>query len=194
MDRSQDKNDAHFGASKSAPLLEAQRMYLRREQKVTEYFKEKVTLLRLTSLNEQEIVDQLTAGLPISWQQTMAVMPISETCAWQEAATRLELVQTKQSNKASKEKFKPKPTKQKPVQVLTANKKPYTPCRFCQKLKKTEYHWHSECPNNPTSATPSTSTDKKKSTKQKVQAAQADTDSSDSSKSSDEEFINTLND
>ena len=164
-------------------------MYLKRDQKVADYFKEKITLLRLTSLSEQEIVDQLTAGLPISWQQTMSVMRISETCVWQEAASRLEMVQARHFKQLNKGKFKPHKQKPKPGTVMTANKKPYTPCRFCQKMNKTEYHWHSDCPNNP--KTKVADVPEKKQPKGKVQAATVETDSS--GESSDEEFINTLN-
>ena len=77
-----------FGSSKTVQLFEAQRMYLRRDQKVSDYFKEKVTNSRLTSLSEAEIVDQLTASLPHYWQQTITVMPIKDILARDGLSTR----------------------------------------------------------------------------------------------------------
>ena len=66
-----DKFIRRFGVATSTPLIDAQRRRLKREETVEQYFKAKMRLLRRTHLIEQEVVQQLTDGLPFSWKLSM---------------------------------------------------------------------------------------------------------------------------
>jgi hypothetical protein len=60
-----------FGVSTATPLIDAQRRYLRRDETVLQYYQDKLRLLQQTKLSEQDIVHQLTEGLPHDWKLTL---------------------------------------------------------------------------------------------------------------------------
>lgn len=149
-----------FGCETDAPLIVAQRISLRRDETVEEYYQRKVRLLRQTSLSTTEILQQLTEGLPFSWKLTMTSARPLNTNEWVKIA-----LQTEAHFKAN-ERRKLTFQKKKPVKTLVAapphnnsrrpshaDRKPPV-CRYCERLGKTEYHWHRECPNRPSTSQP----------------------------------------
>lgn len=143
-----------FGCENQHPLVAAQRISLSRDEDVEKYYRRKVRLLRQTSLSELEIIQQLTEGLPFSWRLTMTSARPRTTSAWIQIA-----METETHYKAN-ERRKQALLKKKPAKTLIAapqhnnsrsnrssnNGKP-PQCRICQRLGKTEHHWHRECPN-----------------------------------------------
>ena len=142
-----DRIITRFGFSTASPLIEAQRRYLKREESVEIYYQEKIRLLRQTHLSEFEITQQLTEGLPLSWKLTMVSARPQDASAWINIARMCEshFRQAAQRN-------------QKPVRGAAktmvsshdhkSSNKPSAPCRICERLgKKSEFHWHRDCPN-----------------------------------------------
>ncbi len=134
-----------FGVSTATPLIDAQRLYLKRDQTVEEYFREKMRLLRQTNLSEDEIIQQLTEGLPFSWKMTITASRPADTSSWVEIAQQIEAHQKSANRKPLN--INPRHQRSKSFN-LTAPVKPRTPCQYCLKRGKEEFHWHRECPNN----------------------------------------------
>ena len=142
------KMTKRFGISTATPLIDAQRRRLKREEKVEQYFRDKMRLLRQTRLSDEEMAQQLTEGLPFQWKLSLAAARPSDPNAWVEVAQQIETHFSAQSyrqaisrnNTASRNK-----TSAKTLNASTS--KPYTPCNICKRLGRTEYHWHRDCPN-----------------------------------------------
>ena len=147
-----DKFIRRFGVATSTPLIDAQRRRLKREETVEQYFKAKMRLLRRTHLIEQEVVQQLTDGLPFSWKLSMTAAKPSDSNTWVELAQQIETHFASANNNNRPNQFR-KPFQPKrnftprSLNVTQTQRKP-PQCRFCQKRGLTEYHWHRECPNN----------------------------------------------
>lgn len=150
-----DKMTKRFGLETSTPLIDAQRRKLKRDETVEDYFREKMRLLRQTKLKDEDIVLQLTEGLPFSWKLSMTSARPSDTHTWFELAQQIE-THFKQQDRFNKDRNRT----QRNTRTLHANNNnsnanynrnrsqpPRTPCRICQRLNRTEYHWHRECPN-----------------------------------------------
>ena len=148
-----EKMTKRFGLSTATPLLDAQRRYLKREEKVEDYFLAKINLLRLTTLTEAEMVQQLTEGVPITWRLTLTSSRVSDPNEWIALAQQIENHYTA-LNKRNNFTFKPKtPQRNQRQQTFIADNSNSTsnqqlpPCRYCQNLGRQEYHWHRDCPN-----------------------------------------------
>ena len=160
-----------FGIESAHPLIDAQKMHLSREQTVEEYYLAKIRLLNQTTLCAEEKVQMLTDGLPFTWKVSLAPLTVRTTDIWLEAVQRLEAIHSKpkqfntQNNpKPFNKTFNKNKSKPNTFLVSTSNqsnqqKKPNTPCRFCKRLGREEFHWHSQCPNRAnTGQTPNTHT------------------------------------
>lgn len=136
-----------FGCQKGNALIQAQKIRLRRDQSVEEYYREKIYYLKQTKLSEEDIICQLTEGLPVNWQISFASQKFADTTDWIEAVTNLEQIHS--SVRRSQQQHK----KETPTNSCAAasEKKPSKPCRFCLNKNKTAYHRHSECALNPKS-------------------------------------------
>lgn len=134
-----------FGVSTATPLIDAQRRYLKREETVEQYFRDKMRLLRQTKLSEEEIIQQLTEGMPISWKMTITASRPTDTSSWVEIAQQIETHQKSQYRKQFAVNTKHQRNKSFAV---TTSTRPRTPCQYCLKRGKEEFHWHRECPNN----------------------------------------------
>ena len=142
-----------FGISTATPLIDAQRRRLVRSEKVEDYFRDKIRLLRQAELAEKQMCDQLTEGLPFQWRLTVAAARPSDTNAWIEIAQQVE-------THFNSRTFNPKPNtfnrnKQRRAQTFaaasvtdSASRTGRPPqCNYCKRLGKEEYHWHAQCPN-----------------------------------------------
>ena len=137
-----------FGISTATPLIDAQRRYLRRDETIEIYFREKMRLLRQTKLSEAEIVQQLSEGCPMGWKMSLAAAHLSDPNSWIEVAQQLESHQKQQFQRQQfrdrNPQQRPKPQTGRTLNACTT--RPYQPCRFCQEKGREEYHWHRECP------------------------------------------------
>src|SRR5262249_51613998 len=59
---------ARFGPAVANPLVEAQRRYLKSSEGVQVYYEDKMRLLRQVQLAEEDVVAQLTEGMPASYR------------------------------------------------------------------------------------------------------------------------------
>ena len=147
-----------FGISTATPLVDAQRRRLLRSEKVEDYFRDKIRLLRQAELTEKQICEQLTEGLPFQWRLTVAAARPSDTGSWVEIAQQVETHYNSRS-------FNPRPNafnrnKQRRAQTFAltsatdsttkASRPPQ--CNYCKRLGKEEFHWHAQCPNRPNKA------------------------------------------
>ena len=147
-----DKFIRRFGVATSTPLIDAQRRRLKREETVEQYYKAKMRLLRRTHLIEQEVVQQLTDGLPFSWKLSMTAAKPTDSNTWVELAQQIEthFASANNSNRPNqfRKPFQPKRNfTPRSLNVSQAQRK-IPQCRFCQKRGLTEFHWHRDCPNN----------------------------------------------
>lgn len=138
-----------FGERTIDPVLAANRRRLNHGESVQAYFEEKMYLLRQTGLSETSMAEVLTDGLPPYYRTPLIAASIKDTSEWLSKAVRLEAsFGTRKPFAESNQDKKPAATaafasgnKEKP------KKKPPSACRICQEIGKTEFHWHSECPN-----------------------------------------------
>ncbi|RWS04578.1 Retrotransposable element Tf2 protein type 1-like protein [Dinothrombium tinctorium] len=151
-----------FGIGSATPLVDAQRRFLRRNEKVEDYYREKIRLLRQTNLSESEIIQQLTEGLPLNWKLTITVSKPVTANAWIEVAQQMESHFKQQEKQAQfKQKHKSERTLVADYHPTNKSNRPKTPCRICLKRGETNFHWHSECPHKsrystkPSQSTPS---------------------------------------
>jgi len=84
------KMKTRFGTSTATPLIDAQRRHLRSGETIETYYQEKIRLLRQTQLNEKEIIQQLTEGLPHTWKMTLIAARPTDSNSWVEVALQLE--------------------------------------------------------------------------------------------------------
>ncbi|CAK9250143.1 unnamed protein product, partial [Sphagnum jensenii] len=83
------------------PLIDAQQRYLKRDETVEDYFQDKMRLLRQTKLSDEEMVQQLTHGTPISWRMSLAAARPADPHAWIEVAQQIEACQKAQFRRQS---------------------------------------------------------------------------------------------
>ena len=136
-----------FEKTSASPLLEAQDRILRRDENVEKYFNDKLSLLRQTSLTDEEIIPLLTRGLPISWRLSITTAQTKTPNEWIRIAQQVE---SHYKTIQQRSNFPPRP-RQTPIRPrpATFNTSQQTPkCRICEGLGRTAYHWHRDCPNN----------------------------------------------
>ena len=133
--------------SRICPLRLARHRHLKREETVDIYFNQKLRLLRQTSLNELEILQQLTSGLPLSWQLNIASAKPTNTSDWIKIAKQIEL---HKESFLSERRHHPRPfptfISEQPYISNACNQIPL--CKICERLGQTNYHWHRLCPNH----------------------------------------------
>ena len=171
----EDRMEERFGFTTATPLLDAQNRRLSRDEKVEDYYRNKMRLLRQTGLNSTEQVQQLTNGLPRHCQLTIISSGPKTPSQWVPIAQ-----QTEQHYNSFQSKFKPKPkpfnktasTHSAPVRSLPISShqngsnnaqihnrprfngnQQYSDqnppqCLICQRRNITANHWHRQCPFN----------------------------------------------
>ena len=136
-----------FGITTSTPLIDAQRRYLRRDETVLQYYQDKLRLLRQTKLSEQDIVHQLTEGLPHDWKLTLTAANLTDTSNWIRIAQQVESHQQKQRQKLQRIPLQKRDTQPRSyAAVQNDSTRPPAPCRHCLQRGKTEWHWNRDCP------------------------------------------------
>ena len=156
---------ARFGPAIANPLVEAQRRHLKPTETVQNYYDDKMRCLRHVSLKEEDMVAQLTEGMPISYKGLLLCSKPPTTVSWLAIALQLEATVKRQPFTVTK----PKPPYQnkqqfRPVSMIAStasesqnnprrdyrrnqnSNPPSTPCRYCQEAGETVYHWHNQCP------------------------------------------------
>lgn len=137
-----------FGIVVVDPVIAAQKRRFQKGESVQEYFNAKMQFLRRSTLTQQSIAAQLTEGTPHFYRTPLISADIKDANHWLRKALELE------------ESFKPYSTKRKPdykhqshftkqhnsSSTSKLEVKPPHPCRYCQSIGKTEWHWHKECP------------------------------------------------
>ena len=135
-----------FGIPIVDPVVSAQRRRLQRNETVKEYFDAKMTFLRRSTLTPHSQAAQLTEGMPYHFRPSLIAANPQDPISWLYVAQQLE--------ESSKHFPKAKESRQnKQVNHFTnqnknkfSDRKPPKPCRFCQGVGLTEWHWHSDCP------------------------------------------------
>jgi hypothetical protein len=137
-----------FGVSTATPLIDAQRRYLKREETVLQYYQDKLRLLRQTKLSEQDIVHQLTEGIPHDWKLTLTAANLTDTSNWIRIAQQVESHQQKQRQRFQRNPLQRRDTQPKSFAAVQENtSRPPAPCRYCLQRGKTEWHWNRDCPS-----------------------------------------------
>jgi hypothetical protein len=136
-----------FGITTSTPLIDAQRRYLRRDETVLQYYRDKLRLLRQTKLSEQDIVHQLTEGLPHDWKLTLTAANLTDTSNWIRIAQQVESHQQKQRQRLQRTPVQKRDTQTRSFTAIQTNTaRPPAPCRYCLQRGKTAWHWNRDCP------------------------------------------------
>ena len=147
-----------FGLCEVSPLVAANQKRLTRQDTIKTYFDSKMSLLERTSLTPQLITDSLTEGLPESYRNLLLASEITTPEEWLRVCRRIETNMSTRTttrpftyNRPSTPHNTNKSITPNPKFARTLNASDSRPpqCRICQRLNKTEYHWHSECPNKP---------------------------------------------
>ena len=138
---------ARFGPAISNPLVEPQHLRLRPNETVQNYYDDKMRAFRRVTLAEQDIVAQLTEGMPSTYRGYLLCARLTSSVAWLAVALQLEVTLRRQTL------FPPKPTQQfksqsraialavnQPKRSFNQNRNrdiPPTPCRFCTEAGET---------------------------------------------------------
>ena len=142
---------SRFGPAIANPLVESQHRRLKISENVTTYYEDKMRLLRRVNISEQDIVAQLTEGMPPNYRGYLLCASPKTAVAWLTVALQLEATIGRNTYERSyrDNRQKPKPVIAMPArskQFNRQNKKPPYPCKHCQQAGETVFHWHSECP------------------------------------------------
>ena len=140
---------ARFGPAIANPLVESQHRRLRTTENVNTYYEDKMRILRRVTLNELDVVAQLTEGMPPNYRGYLLCANPKTATAWLAVALQLEATLGRPPRQDQRE-FK---GRQKTHVALTAQDrrqyqqavKPQTPCRFCLDAGETAFHWHRDC-------------------------------------------------
>jgi hypothetical protein len=137
-----------FGVSTATPLIDAQRRYLRRDETILQYYQDKLRLLRQAKLCEQDIVYQLTEGIPHDWKLTLTAANLTDASDWIRIAQQVESHQQKQRQRLQRNPLQRRDIQPKTFAAVQENTtRPPAPCRYCLQRGKTEWHWNRNCPH-----------------------------------------------
>ena len=151
---------ARFGPAIANPIVESQHRRLKATETVQIYHEDKMRILRRSTIAEQDIVAQLTEGMPPNYRGFLLCANPQTSVAWLAIALQLEATmrykQPSDRNLPKQTNYRAKNTKFNATQTafVSADKRnnqfkdkpPNTPCRFCTQAGETAYHWHRECP------------------------------------------------
>ena len=140
------------------PILAAQERYLRKDEEVEDYHKEKLRFLRQTPLDELDMVALLTKGMPSSYKPNLISAQPQTTEQWLQIALALQTDIRRQLQKTNNRQQRPQgatsrsgfPTVNKLESTHGKKEKiPDKPCKYCKEEGREEFHWHSKCPIRP---------------------------------------------
>lgn len=165
-----------FATATLDPLIEAQQRFLRRNEDVEKYYRDKMFLLRQLSLPDENIIAQLTAGMPSYYKYYLAGFSGKPT-EWLLKSKQLENNRQQKSfknNSSNPQASLSGTTTFKAVHLthdsnatassshgnqsqvdrqLQSNnsrvRRKLPRCFFCKFLNKTAFHFHKDCPNRP---------------------------------------------
>lgn len=141
------------------PIIQVQNRKLKRDETVTEYFNDKISILRRTGLKVPGQIAMLTEGMPQHFRTPLISSRPSDTNAWLSLALDLE------SSFSQNKKFMTQALGPKVEAVHITNKrnnrdgrrpaghgaqkpsgrKPPGPCRYCKSRGQENWHWNNEC-------------------------------------------------
>ena len=143
------------------PIIAAQELQLTRAHTIQSYYEEKMRLLQETSLSEIDMVAILNRGMPYSYKPHLIASKIDTVSEWLSVALELEAsFKTSKFSAPSSLKLKSfaaaaayqndgSNRSSSFEQKRPSNKKPSSPCRFCENRGEKKFHWHSDCHHNP---------------------------------------------
>ena len=170
-DEVREKFELRFGSGEIEPVVTATHRRLRREETIKQYFDSKLPILRKTGLPVNGMCALLTEGLPMSYKSHFYGRRFNDTLEWLRLASDIEADITSQQLRYSYDSrkqteahtFMSQPYNQnKPLgqqsKRFNSNEKPPYPCRYCQALGQTVFHWHRECPTRQSNTSQNNST------------------------------------
>lgn len=150
-----------FDATHVRPIVAAKDRLLGSDEKINDYYNEKMRLLRQTGLADLDMVALLTEGLPQYYRTPLISGSPSTPTAWLTLALQLE--KSFKRNERYKAPLRPigsyqafnQASSQQQVHHVQEKKKdkkverkPPAPCKICKRKENKElWHWHSDCPN-----------------------------------------------
>ena len=96
---------ARFGPAIANPIIESQHRRLKPSETVHQYYEDKMRILRRATLNEADVVAQLTEGMPPSYRGYLLCANPANAVAWLAVALQLEATMARRT-----QIFGPKPT------------------------------------------------------------------------------------
>jgi hypothetical protein len=150
---------ARFGPAVTNPLVEAQRRSLKSSETVETYYEDKIRLLRQANLTEDNIVAQLSEGMPFSYRGFLLCAKPTTSVMWLTVALQLEATLKRQPQEQQRHKFWRQnqektmatalvtdTTPQNKQRMRSRGKdRPSSACRYCLEAGQTVFHWHREC-------------------------------------------------
>jgi hypothetical protein len=163
--------ESRFGICTIPPILAATRRRLLKVDTIQTYYEDKMVHLKRTGLNDKQMSDLLTEGLPDHYRHFFFGNRVKIPLEWLALATEVEADKTlhqRLDHKPHKSSHSnhctihhcdgatppdgesPKPngfTPRPKSKSFKKGDKSKSPCHYCKLLGQTEWHWHKDCPN-----------------------------------------------